>query len=777
MPLTVAIIGNPNTGKSTLFNALTGLQARVGNYPGVTVEKKIGRLKGMTEEIELVDLPGTYSLSPRSLDEMVSVNVLLGRQPDVAKVDAVVCILDASNLERNLYLACQVLDLGLPTVLVLNMSDVAASRGVKIDVAGLEKKLGVRVVATSAHRRQGLDEVKAAIASAVPNGSAMRPHPFPETFYAECHQLATKLAELGRSDAPSYLVERALLDVGGYLEVEWLTEKREAWVAALHESRARLKAAGCRIPAVEAKSRYAWAKQLLADVVTIPAARPQTLSDRVDRVLTHRFAGMLIFAALMFVVFQAIFSWAQPVMGWCETTQNWVANLVSSIVPPGTFRSLLTDGVVAGVGGVLIFLPQIAMLFLFIALLEDCGYLARAAFLMDKLMSKIGLNGKSFVPLMTSHACAIPGIMATRVIEDRHARLATILIAPLMSCSARLPVYSLFIALFIPEQRLLGLPIGQQGFVLFAMYALGIVVAVPVAWVLRKTIFHGETPPFVMELPAYKWPSPWIVLSRVWDRMMAFVTRAGTLIFAAAIVVWAGSFFPADHSDEFAKQRALEKMEVELAEPLARRNAAVEQLANWRSEHERHLTKHLKPIAGVTLEELEQRIASMPPILEELNVQLRPFDEGRNELNHLRAQLVERSFIGRLGHLIEPAVRPLGWDWKIGVSTLLSFPARELVITNLGVIYGLGQDVSEEDSRLQQTLRDATWPDGRKIYGVPVALSIMVFFSLCAQCAATLMTIRRETNSWRWPLVTFTYMTTLAYLAALITYQVAIRWS
>ena len=772
MPLTVAIIGNPNTGKSTLFNALTGLQARVGNYPGVTVEKKIGRLKGMTEEIELVDLPGTYSLSPRSLDEMVSVNVLLGRQADVAKVDAVVCILDAANLERNLYLACQVLDLGLPTVLVLNMFDVAESRGVKIDVAELEKKLGVRVVATSAHRREGLDLVKAAIASAVPNGPGPRPHPFPESFYAECHQLATKLAELGKSDTPSYLVERALLDVGGYLETEWLAENRAVWSKALTESRDRLRTAGCRIPAVEAKSRYAWAKNILTNAITVPASRPQTFSDKVDRVLTHRFIGMFIFAMLMFVVFQAIYSWAEPLMGLCETVQSWCSGLVSSIVPPGTFRSLLTDGVVAGVGGVLVFLPQIAMLFLFIALLEDCGYLARAAFLMDKLMSKIGLNGKSFVPLMTSHACAIPGIMATRVIEDRRARLATILIAPLMSCSARLPVYSLFISLFIPEKRLLGLPIGQQGLVLFAMYALGIVVAVPVAWVLRKTIFHGETPPFVMELPAYKWPSAWIVLSRVWDRMMAFVSRAGTLIFAAAIVVWAASFFPADHSAEFEKQRFIERFEVEKSEPL-----------QYRASSQAHLDQLNKELGTMesknepAFHQLAEQIAKTERGLAELNAELRPLDDAREQVNVMRADLVERSFIGRLGHLIEPVVKPLGWDWKIGVSTLLSFPARELVITNLGVIYGLGQDVNEEDSRLQQTIRDAAWPDGRKIYGVPVALSIMVFFSLCAQCAATLMTIRRETNSWRWPLVTFTYMTTLAYLAALITYQVASRWS
>jgi ferrous iron transport protein B len=773
MSLTAAIIGNPNTGKSTLFNALTGLQARVGNYPGVTVETKVGRIKGAVEPIDLVDLPGTYSLSPRSLDEMVSVNVLLGRQSEIGKVDVVVCILDASNLERNLYLACQVLDLGLPTVIVLNMMDVAAARGIAIDVAALGKRLGVQVVETSAHRKAGLVELKSAIAAAVPNGPGPRPRPFPEAFYSECHRLASTLAELGHADTPSVLVERALLDVGGYLETEWLarTQADEPWRRALLDARARLKEAGCRVPAIEAKARYGWAKQTLSDIVTVPAARPTTLSDRIDRVLTHRFAGLLIFALLMMIVFQAIFSWAEPLMGLCEAGQSAIASFVTSLVPPGTLRSLMTDGVVAGVGGVLVFLPQIALLFLFIAILEDCGYLARAAFLMDKLMSKVGLNGKSFVPLMTSHACAIPGIMATRVIEDRRARLATILIAPLMSCSARLPVYTLFISLFVSDEPLLGLRGARQGLTLFAMYGLGIIAAVMVAAVLRKTIFHGETPPFVMELPAYKWPSPWIVISRVWDRILAFVTRAGTLIFAAAIVVWAGSFFPSDHSAEFELQRHIEDLEARFDEQLQRTAEIKQDLALHNGE-----LATLDRNKEARRAELQRSIADKEQSLLRIADELRPLEDARDEVNRMRAKLVEQSFFGRLGHFIEPAVKPLGWDWKIGVGTLLSFPARELVVTNLGIIYGLGQDVAEDDQQLWSAIREAKWPDGRPVYGVPVALSIMVFFSLCAQCAATLMTIRRETNSWRWPLVTFSYMTALAYFAALVTYQAAIRF-
>ncbi|MGH7127515.1 MAG: ferrous iron transporter B, partial [Planctomycetaceae bacterium] len=392
--------------------------------------------------------------------------------------------------------------------------------------------------------------------------------------------------------------------------------------------------------------------------------------------------------------------------------QNGIASAVQSIMPPGTLRSLLIDGVIAGVGGVIVFLPQIVLLFLFIAILEDCGYMARAAFLMDKLMTRLGLSGKSFVPLMSSFACAVPGIMATRVIEDRRDRMVTILVAPLMSCSARLPVYVLLTALFIPKDR----PVERAG-VLFAMYFLGVGVAVPVAWLLKKTWFKGETSPFVMELPSYKWPSPRIVLHRVYDRGKAFVVRAGTLIFCTSVLVWAAGYFPADRSE------------------LHRITAKIEQLEGQQA-------------ASEELESLYER------------------------QNQLSSRLIERSFLGMAGHAIEPVVRPLGWDWKIGVGALASFPAREVIIGTLGTIYSLGGDVDETDEGLRDALRDAEWPDGRPVYTLPVALSVMVFFALCAQCAATLMVIRRETNSWFWPAFTFIYMTGLAYLGALATYQV-----
>lgn len=420
--LTVAIIGNPNTGKSTLFNSLAGMQSLVGNYPGVTVEKKIGRIRWDDHEVTLVDLPGTYSLSPRTLDEMVSVDVLLGRQKDVGRLDAVVCIVDASNLERNLYLFSQILDLGLPVVVVLNMWDVARSRGVTIDVEALEKKLGVPVVTTEAHRKRGLESVRRAIFEAVERIPPEIPKLFSSDFYDQCQQLKKTLAEYGDGETPDYLLERMILDVGGFVESRLAEQYGERLSSYLSTASEELKQSGCRIPAVEANVRYAWIRETLQGIVTRPDGRPVTVSDRIDRVLTHRFAGMAFFCGLMFVIFQALYTWAIPFMTAIETVQGTVAATIEGFMPPGALRSLLVDGVIAGVGSVVIFLPQIVFLFFFIAILEDSGYMARAAFLMDRLMTRVGLSGKSFVPLMSSFACAIPGVMATRVIENRRDR-------------------------------------------------------------------------------------------------------------------------------------------------------------------------------------------------------------------------------------------------------------------------------------------------------------------------------------------------------------------
>ena len=728
--LTVVLIGNPNTGKSTLFTALSGLHTRIANFPGCTVEKKLGVFTDEGTKITLVDLPGTYSLSPRSLDEMVSVDVLLGRQADVGKIDAVVCIVDAANIERNLYLYTQVREIGVPVVLCLNMWDLAQSRGISVDLAALSQRLGVPVVVTSAHRDQGITELKVAIHRVVGTPIDPRRPEFPAVFDHEIIQLSQWMQTKYGSIPPLFLIERMLLDVGGESEKKLAHALSPELLPVLAASRSRLAEKGCRVPAIETKVRYQWIREQLTGVVSQSTAHNRvTTSDRIDRFLTHKVTGVIAFVAVMFLIFQSIYTWAAPFMSAIEAVQGWAAGWVESVIGPGTLRSLIVDGVIGGVGSVVVFVPQIALLFLFIAIMEDCGYMARAAFLMDRLMTKIGLSGKSFVPLMSSFACAVPGVMAARVIENRQDRMLTILIAPLMSCSARLPVYLLMIAAFVPQVYVWKV-IPLQGLVLFAMYSVGSLVAIPVAWILRKFVFKGETPPFVMELPSYKWPSPKIVLSRVYDRVKAFILRAGSLIFCTSVLVWAAAYFPEDHTHEMQLQSQIAQLE---------------------------------ETAGDSPTKAQQA---------ELN-------NLREQAHLVSGQLLADSYLGRSGRLIEPLVRPLGWDWRIGVSVIASFPAREVVLATLGTIFSLGSEVADEGeenkTRFVSTLQKATWPDGRPLFTLPVAVSIMVFFALCAQCAATLMIIRRETNSWRWPIVTFVYMTGLAYIAAFIVFQVGSR--
>jgi ferrous iron transport protein B len=756
--LTIALIGNPNTGKSTLFNALSGFRALTGNYPGVTVEKKIGRMNCGETRADLIDLPGTYSLAPRTLDEMVTVDVLLGRQRDVGAPDAVVCIVDASNIERNLYLVSQVLDLELPTVLVLNMSDVARTRGIVIDEQALALRLKIPVVKTEAHRKQGIQEVKQAILEAVAKGRGERPRVFPAEFTRECDALQERLAAWGRPETPYYLVERLLLDTGGWLEGHFFDGQSQPLAEHLALARARLAECGCKTPAIEARTRYRWVAEILEGIVTQPPSRPATFSDRLDRLLTHRVLGLLVFLALMFVIFQAIYAWAKPLMDLCEKGQQKLGDVVGALLPAGPLQSLVVDGVIGGVGAVLIFLPQIVILFLFVAILEDCGYMARAAFIMDKLMTRVGLSGKSFIPLMSSFACAVPGIMATRVIENRRDRLTTILVAPLMSCSARQPVYILMSASFIPASTYLGGWIELQALVMFGMTFLGAAIAVPIAWLFKKTFFRGETPPFVMELPTYKIPSLRVVFHRVYESSWAFVARAGTLIFATTILVWAAGYFPGDHAPADTLQAQIEELQAQLG------------------THEDGATELQKEIDRLSADKLKAQIEKLQAQLstqKDLAAELRE-EIGRrsSEQNKLQSALQEKSLLGQFGHFIEPAVKPLGWDWRIGVGVIASFPAREVIIGTLGTIYSLGPTDDSDTKGLQSALQAARWPDGRKVYNVPVALSIMVFFALCAQCASTLMVIRRETNGWLWPIFTFSYMTVLAYAGAFLVYRI-----
>jgi ferrous iron transport protein B len=773
--ITVALIGNPNTGKSTLFGALVGIHQHVGNYPGVTVEKKTGRMDHAGKRFELIDLPGLYSLAARSRDEMVAVEVLLQRQSDVGTVDVVLCIVDASNMERHLYLLSQVLELGLPTVVAVNMLDVAASRGIKLELRHLQNRLGVPVVPIQANRGKGVEEIKAALLDAHARGARADFSLFPEVFENETRSLQSLLSTKGchavhcncrqavaavteaehvstgsesngnghapiasgppmsvpaRPLMPPALVRRLLLDVSGYFQSAFLPNADEQFLGPLHSARARVEAGGCPIPAVETTVRYDWARSMLQGVVTEPKEFRTTASDRIDRLLTHKFFGLVIFAVLMLMVFQSVFVWARPLMDAIGGGFDMLGDWVGSQMPEGALQSLVVNGVIGGVGGVLQFLPQILILFTFIALLEDCGYMARAAYLMDRVMVRAGLSGRSFIPMLSSFACAVPGIMAARVIENERDRLTTILVAPLLTCSARLPVYALLIAAFVPPTTFLGGWLGLQGLTLAGLYVLGIVAAVTVAMVLKRTVLRGSTPPFVLELPSYKWPSLRNVVMRVTERAWIFLRTAGSLILAISIVVWAAAYYPHNPSV--------------VGEEVKQKEALMAQLKD-------------APEDAPNRADLEKKVAQAN--------------------NDIAAKYQQHSILGWMGKAIEPAVRPLGWDWRIGCAVIASFPAREVVVATLGVVYGLGEkfETKSAESRraLGARLQVAVW-DGtdRPVYTLPVALSIMVFFALCCQCAATLAVIRRETNSWRWPAFAFSYMTALAYIGALITYQV-----
>jgi ferrous iron transport protein B len=786
---TAALLGNPNTGKTTLFNALSGLNQRVGNYPGVTVETKKGSMVCAGRPCTLIDLPGTYSLSPRSPDEMVAVDVILGRQAGEPRPDVLVCIVDASNLERNLYLTSQALEVGVPVVVALNMTDVAAAHGVRIDVPRLAEGLGVPVVPIQANKKRGLDELRSAVARAAGGAPPARGPAFPPAFEGEAAALQESLGE----GVPAFLTRRLLLDApcgqqgptggGGYTEQRLAAQLGPQLRTQVQQARQRMQEAGCAPAGLEARARYGWIRQATAGCVVRPASRPVTWTDRLDRLLTHRVWGTLVFLTVMFLVFQSIYTGARPLMKAIDAGKDLLGESVSAVLPAGEFTSLLVEGVIGGVGAVLVFLPQILILFAFIAVLEDCGYMARAAFLMDRVMSRCGLSGKSFIPMLSSVACAVPGIMATRVIEDRRDRLATIVTAPLMSCSARLPVYVLLIGAFLTD----GYPVWMPGVTMFGLYALGLVLAPLVALALKRTLLKGQTPAFVMEMPGYKWPSVRVVLRRLFDSGWMFLRRAGTIILASMVLVWVLLNFPAgDYRARIAALNAPVQQEREQAKELEEKITSLreeeqalpadEETAGWFGLVRR---RGATPQEQLQRARLQAEVAAAEGELAGLKKTLDPVDE---QANALEAEWKRQSFLGRLGRAVEPAVRPLGWDWRVGVAVLASFPAREVVVSTLGIVYRQGKVDTEEirnakdpaGTDLGKALKDARWDDDpdRRVFTTPAALSLLVFFALCCQCASTLAVIRRETRTWAWPAFTFVYMTALAYVAALATFQV-----
>ena len=621
-PIRVALVGSPNAGKTTLFNALTGSSARVGNYPGVTVERREGLLRGASMEVRVLDLPGTYSVVGETPDEQIVEKALAGRLAHEPELDGIVCVVDATTLQRGLGLVREVLKRGHPTLLVLTMIDEVRARGGKIEPTRLSQILGIPVLGVVGHRGVGMEPLHRLL----PDPSRWSP------------------------------------------------------VAALP-------------PADTAEQRFAWVDEVCRKVGANDLL-PDTKTDRIDRVLLHPVVGLLVFAAVMILLFQSIFAWAVPAMDAIDAGFGVVSRLSREALPAGWLTDLWADGVLAGVGAVLVFLPQIVLLFTFIHLLQDVGYMARAAFVVDRVMGWVGLQGRSFVPLLSCYACAVPGIMAARTIASPRERLATILVAPFMTCSARLPVYTLLIAAFVPSATLFGV-LGVQGLVMFGLYLLGVATALVSAALLSSTLLKGTPSVFYMELPPYRWPTAGLLAKQVGRSASAFVRRAGTIILATSIVLWGLLSFPRATPD-----------------PL------------------------------------------------------------RTPAESARANL-EASAAARIGHALEPAIAPLGFDWKIGVGLLASLAAREVIVATLAQIHAVAD--SDDSASLRDALRADVDPlTGRPVFNLPVALALLVFFVFALQCTSTIVVMARETGSWRWPALAFSYMLGLAWLGAFITYRTAL---
>ncbi len=701
--LTVALVGNPNCGKTTLFNALTGMRQKVGNYPGVTVEKKEGRISVPGGTARVLDLPGLYSLSPHSPDEVIAREVLMGLRDDTPRPDVILNVVDASNLERNLYITSQLLDIGLPVVIALTMTDTLDKEGVQVRADVLAKNLGVPVCVVVASRKQGLNELRAALQAAVSQAAPEPAWQISPEIADEIDELKTALRrehhQTDRSafaEAVSLLMQENELQPTDHLPVNIQSLVRDTHANMLRD--------GIDFASLAIDARYAWVARATRGVMQQEAKQGRRFlfnSARIDKVVMHPFWGYVLFVVVMTVVFQAIFSLGQEPATFVKDGIGRLGDLLTRHVPAGDLRDLINAGVLGGVGTTLAFLPQILLLFFFVSVLEDTGYMARAAFLMDRLMSKVGLHGKSFIPLLSSFACAIPGIMATRTIGDRKARLITILVAPLMSCSARLPVYLLMTSAFIPNRAVLKIGhitlLTLPGVTFVAMYFLGMIAAFCVAWLFHRTLLKGVSPTFLMELPPYRLPSIKTAVLQMIERAWMFIHRAGTIILAVAVVVWFLSAFPRQ------------------------------------PDYKEHPDKQLT-----------------------------------------------QSYIGHIGHAIEPVIRPLGFDWKMGVGIASSFIAREVFVTTMGTVYGV-DDPEEKAGQAELGKKMAEDRDprtGRPVFSPLVAVCLMIYYVLAMQCMSTVAVVRRETNGWKWPLFQIAYMSGLAWLTTFIVYQVgrAMGW-
>lgn len=682
-----AIVGNPNCGKSTIFNALTGLKQKVANYPGVTVEKREGSCFSQHgKRLRLIDLPGTYSLNARSPDEAVVRDVLLGRQQDTPRPDVVVCVADASNLERNLYLVTQVLELGLPSVLVLNMMDVAEAKQWRIDLAQLSARLAVPVIPMQATSGKGMVELKAAMSRKLEESrqaGAGQPHrepPMPADIYAALVETRATLAAAGVLAVNVSLLEPLYLISDHDPEHYGIANAHLNRISDCHDALEK------KYPGWEdllAADRYAAVEKLLEGVLRRPDRDPQTRSDKLDSLLLHPVWGGVCLFTIMGLLFYLIFSVAQGPMDWIKELAGSGSNAVKGAMPDGDLRDLITDGIIPGVGGVVVFLPQILILFFFIGLMEDTGYMSRVAFIMDQIMGKVGLNGRSFVPFLSSYACAVPGIMATRTIAGVKDRIITILVAPLASCSARLPVYSLMIAAMFPSSEVSAI---TKAGIMLAMYATGTFGAFGFAWLFNRTLMTGAPSLMVLEMPGYRRPALKTVMLYMLERAKIFLRRAGTVILGLAILLWAAMSYPRRAGDDDAAR-----------------------------------------------------------------------------LSH--------SVAGRAGHLIEPVIKPLGYDWKVGIGIIASFAAREVFVGTMGIVYAVESRDEENQQPLLDQMQHEAWPDGRPVFTPLMCLSLMIFYVFAMQCLSTVAVVKRETNGWKWPLFQIGYMTATAWLASFVVYQ------